>query len=244
MDILLITFVYNEKPYIEDMIKYYRTQGVNIYIIDNMSNDGTYEWLVKNNVECSRFDTKESFNLNKLQKELTRIVTIKKPDWVVYASADLYYVFDKTIKETIEEANIKGYNQLNVKCYGALNTGEKFKTPLQETYKYGVVWKTLKMNAKYVDGFKMRGDDIFINKSNPVNVGGIMINYGGCKPMREQKEKLKRRKKAWTEGLNPRTGKHFLKYEKIDWLWNKSFCINLFESEDKKYFEKLLNESK
>lgn len=243
MNILLITFVYNEKPYIKDMIDYYRTQGVNIYIIDNMSTDGTYEWLVDNNIECNRFDTNESFNLTSLQSELQRIVYLKKPDWVVYASADLYYVFDKTIKETIEDADKLGYNQLTVKCYGALNTGEKFKTPLYKNYVYGRYWKNLEMNAKFSPGLKMNGDNIIINNSKKIDMGGIMCNYGACKPISEQKEKLKRRQKAWDNGLNKQTGRHFKKYEKINWTWDKKECDNLMKCEDAKYFTKL-NDSK
>jgi hypothetical protein len=203
-----------------------------------MSNDGTYEWLL-GNVECSRFDTKESFDLTLLQKELQRIVYLKQPDWVVYASADLYYVFDKTIKETIEEANKLGYNQLSVKCYGALNTGEKPATPLYKHYNYGRVWRHLEMNAKFVPGFKMNGDDIIIHDRNKIDMGGMMCNYGACKPIPEQKEKLKRRQKAWDNGLSTRTGKHFKKYKEINWTWDKKECDNLLECDDAKYFKKL-----
>jgi len=242
MDILLITFVYNERPYIEDMINYYKTQGVSIYIIDNISNDGTFEWL-KENVECSQFDTNESFDLRLLQKELQRIVYLKKPDWVIYASADLYYVFDKTISETIKEANRLGYNQLSVRCYGALNTGEKEQTSLFKHYNYGRYWKNLEMNAKFTEGFQMNGDNIILNDSKKIDLGGIMCNYGACKPIAEQREKLKRREKAWANGLNVETGRHFKKYEKINWIWDKNECDNLLECEDSKYFKKL-NESK
>lgn len=243
MNILLIAFIYNELPYIGDLVKYYKKQDVNIYIIDNYSTDGSYEWLLQNDIECSRFDTGCSFDLRLLQAELTRILHIKKPEWFVYAAADLYYVLDSTIKETIEKVNKEGYNQIKLPCYGALNTGEEFKTPLYKTYSYGRCWKDLIMISKYHKDLKMNGDNIIIPDINEYKPGGIMVNYGACKPIKEQKIKLKRRKKAWRNGLNRNTGRHFIKGEAISWTWPKLEVDNLHHCKDAKYFKRLCNEN-
>jgi hypothetical protein len=69
---------------------------------------------------------------------------------------------------------------------------------------------------------------------------GIIINYGGCKPAREQEEKLKRRKKAWDEGLPSNLGKHFRKGRKRNWTYSVDTTINLMESEAGQYIKKIL----
>ena len=242
MRILYTTFVYNELPYLPDVIKYYKSQGCDIYIIDNYSNDGTYEWLISNGIKCNRFDTNESFDLTLLQKELERVLHIEQPDWVVYGGADLYYVFDSPISETIQEVDKKGFNQIGVRCYGALNTGEQFDTPLYKTYLYGRFYRNLIMISKYDKSLMMNGDGILLSESKILNIDGILVNYGACKPIKEQKIKLARRQKAWDNGLSTNTGKHFKKGEAINWTWNKEDCLLFTECVDAKYFNKLINE--
>lgn len=239
MRILYTAFVYNERPYLPDAIDYYKSQGCDIYIIDNYSNDGTYEWLIENNIKCNRFDTNESFDLTLLQKELERILHIEKPDWIVYGSADLYYVFDKPIAETIKEVDLKGYNQIGVRCYGALNTGEPFGTPLYKNYLYGQFYRNLVMISKYNESLIMNGDGILLSDSRVLNIDGILVNYGACKPIEEQKIKLARRQKAWDNGLSTRTGKHFKSGEAVNWTWNKEDYMYFPECIDAKYFNKL-----
>ena len=242
MKILYITFVYNERPYIADVVNYYKKQGCDIYIIDNMSNDGTYEWLLENNIKCNRFDTNESFDLFVLQDELTRVLTIEKPDWIVYGGADLYYVFDKSISEIIKEVDALGYNQIKVRCYGAVNTGETFDTPLYKNYFHGTFYRNLNMISKYDKGFKMNGDNILLDDIKEILIDGIMVNYGACKPIEEQKIKLKRREKAWENGLSTKVGKHFKSGSLVNWKWDKENYLNYLECRDKTYFNKLINE--
>lgn len=242
MNILLITFIYNELPYLGDFVTYYKNQGIDLYVIDNYSNDGSYEWLIANNIECSRFDTNESFELFVLQSEVERILKIKKPDWFVYAHPDLFYVFKDTVRKTIEDADKKGFNQLKVRCYGALNINEKRGLPLYHHYFYGNYYRYLIMISKYDDTVKMNGDSIKIKDAKPYQLDGIMCNYGACKPEKEQRIKLKRREKAWDNGLSRNIGKHFKKYEDINWIWKREDVINFHHSVDAKYFKKLYRE--
>lgn len=242
MKILFTIFVYNELPYIADVVNYYKNQGCDIYIIDNYSNDGTYEWLLENNIKCSRFDTNESFDLSLLQKELERILHIEKPDWIVYGGADLYYVFDKKISDIIKLTDKEGFNQITVRCYSAVNTGETFKTPLYKTYFHGAYYRNLEMISKYSEDLVMNRDNIILPKINKKLVDGIMVNYGACKPIEEQKIKLKRRQKAWENGLAANVGKHFKKGSLVNWTWDKNDYLNFRKCKDSKYFNKLINE--
>lgn len=239
MKILTIAFVFNEDKYIQAMIDYYKNQGTDLYIIDNMSTDKTNEILKNNNVPCHRFDTGGAFDLRLLQNETMRIIANINPDWVVYTGADLFYSFKGTIREEILMAEVGGFNQLSVPCWGALNTGEKENSNLCNNYFMAKKWKDIIMISKYDRGFFMGGDNILI--INPIikQAEGVMINYGACKPSIEQEEKLLRRAKAWELGLNKNTGRHFRKGKEKNWIYSKEGLSDIRKIEETKYFKKL-----
>ena len=90
MSKLCIGFYYNELEWLQKKVDYCKDNGLNLYVIDNMSTDGTYEWLVDNRVCCHRFDTEEIYHLPRLQAEMMRVLKDLQPEWVVYLDADLF----------------------------------------------------------------------------------------------------------------------------------------------------------
>jgi len=239
MKIIVALFVYNERKYLPAFLNYYRKQGVDFVFVDNMSTDGTYEYLVKERVTVSRFNTYDSFQLRLLQDKLMKEIARRKPDWVIYTGADLYYAFDKTIGNTIEEAHREGYNQISVLCMSAMNTGEKFKTPLQRTYRWGIIQKDLIMISRYTEGFYIIADSIQLRHPNVKKVKGIVINYGACKPALEQKIKLERRRKAWDEGMHKGWGTHYLDHEQRKWIWSRKGLVHFPETDYWRYIRKI-----
>jgi hypothetical protein len=231
MKILAIAHIYNEYPYLPDVVAYYKKQGIELYFVDNLSNDGSYEWLIANDIPCSRFDTKESFDLPALQNELDMVVHLIKPDWVIYIAADLYYIFDKKLNETIKEIDLQGFNQISCKCFGALNTGEVFGLPLYKNYFRGLYYKRLIMISKYDESFHFENDSIQIDNPKIKDSEILIVNYGGCKPKNDQDIKLKRSQKAWDKGMRIGIGRHLRKSKLHDWVWSKRRTINLVETE-------------
>lgn len=222
MRILMICFVYNEIKYLPHTIDYYKKNGCEIYIIDNYSNDGTWEWLQDNNIQSHRCDTGESFDLRILQKEIMATLPELNPDWVVYAGADLYFIGNMRLKEYIEKVDSMGFNQLSMMCWSAFNTGEKPGLPLPAHYYYAQPWKHVTMISRYDKSYTMNGDNVTIDNSNCYSAKhAIAINYGACKPRAEQEVKLARRKKAWAEGMRPQQGRHFLAGQKVKWIRNR-----------------------
>jgi glycosyltransferase involved in cell wall biosynthesis len=240
MKISVCLFVYNERKYLPAFLDYYRRQGCDFIIIDNMSNDGTYEYLVKEKVNVSRLDTGGAFQLRLLQDALMKEIAKVKPDWVVYTGADLYYSFVKSIRETIMELHIAGYNQMKVQLASAMNTGEKMKKTLQNTYFYGIIQKDLIMISKYTDGFYIVADSIQLKAPKVRKVEGLVINYGACKPIREQRIKLQRRQKAWDEGMHKGWGTHYIEHEKRKWIWRKDELVYFPNTEIWKYIQKIM----
>ncbi len=232
----MICFVYNEIKYLPHTIDYYKKNGCEIYVIDNMSNDGTWEWLQENRIQSHRVDTGESFDLRILQKEIMKTLPRLNPDWVVYAGADLYFIAGIALKDYILKVENMGYNQLSMMCWSAFNTGEKPGTPLPSHYFHALPWKHVVMISKYDSSYSMNGDFVSIDNAKCYEGKHSMaINYGACKPTEEQIVKLKRRKKAWAEGMRAQQGRHFLAGEKIGWLRNKKDLNDLRKVAEYRY---------
>ena len=96
------------------------------------------------------------------------------------------------------------------------------------------------MIGKFKEGFKLTADNItFVHpKIKPMN--GWMFNYGGCKPAEEQEIKLKRRQKAWDEGLPIAVGWHHIEGSNNNWIWNKKNLVHIPDMPEVwKYLEKI-----
>jgi hypothetical protein len=243
MKILMITFVYNELKYLPHVINYYKKNGCDVYIIDNYSNDGTYEWLIENNIPCHRIDTQEAFHVRVLEDNLVMTVHKLKPDWVIFGSADLYHITKISLSEYIKEIDSRGYNQLSLPCISAIPITEEeltSKTPLCNHFFNALYYQPLTMISKYDNSFYLDGDTLLINNIVKYNSNeGVSINYGPCKPPEEQEVKLIRTRKAWEQGMARGYSVHYEKAKKINWLYPKSMGYVLSESQYYKYILKI-----
>ncbi len=223
MKILAISFVYNEAPYLPTAISWYRNQGIeDFYVIDNCSRDTTRDWLRDNNIPHHSVDTGNSFHLRKLQNSMLTVLHRLKPDWYVRFDADLFHVFDKSIPDIIESADVAGYNMIKSPCFSIKNTGEVPGLPLYKHYRYGVVNNNVRFISKYHADMEMSGDKAQIAQPNILETGYI-FEYGTCKPAEVQIEKLERRRQAWAEGVNKCMGSHYLKGEARNWVYELDF---------------------
>lgn len=240
MRILATTFAYNERPYFPYWKKYYESEGCELFVIDNESTDTTSEWLTENNVPYSYFSTNGAFHLHNLQAELVKKIHEIKPDWVCYAGADLYIIPAMGIQKAVEYAENGGYNQIALECHNIVSTGEKHGDKLQLAYSRGAKYIDLVMFAKYDDGFYIKNDHIGVEKPKPVTLPGIIVNYGGCKTKEEQEAKLKRRQKAWDDGLPQNVGRHFIKNKKMGWVTPKANTVDYCTLPEWEFIKRIL----
>jgi hypothetical protein len=222
MNILTVYFVYNEIKYLPSNIEFWRRQGVSVYVIDNYSNDRTWEWLIENNIPCHRFSTNDTFDLKGLQSEAMKVIHKYKPEWVIMGAADLYYYLEHDFVQTLAYLDSMGYNQVELWCWMMKSTGEEFRLPFQDTFFYGDRWRRLIMISKYHESLRYNADLIEIENSKPAYIKGMIVNYGGCKPKEEMEVKLSRRIKAWENGLNPDWGVHYLHDKAREWKFKKA----------------------
>lgn len=221
MNILVTAFAYNEIKHIPNMVEYYKRQGCDLFILDNMSYDGTYEWLVENNVPNMRVDTQDSFHIDIMQKALLEKLKELNPDWLIYTGIDTFFIFPERINEIINKAEENKFNTISCKLLEIFNTGEQSSIPFYKTYFYGKFIENREMIVKYHKDLHIVADRLVIPDRNTYNSDGILINYGMCKSKEEREETLKRRKKAWELGLSRGYGTHYLSSQKIDWKWER-----------------------
>ena len=239
MNILVVAFAYNEVKYIPDMVKYYRAQGCDIFILDNHSTDGTTEWLAENKVRSRILPTGGMFHLLKLQAGLVDEINRTKPDWVVYTGIDIIYSFRWKISTVIKKADRDGYNMIGVQHFNMYNTGEDISGVFHKNYYYGRKGNRLYMIAKYQEPFKFEADSIQIKRRNIFEADGVLVNYGNCKPPNEREDTFRRRKKAWDAGLDHNYGVHYLEGHKRGWKWNREDMTDIRKTEYYKYIEKI-----
>lgn len=223
MKILAIAFVYNELPYLPLAVDYYRKQGCELYVIDNMSKDGTWEWLQEQGIPSHRHDTQEAFQLAWLQEEMCKTIHLLKPDWFLWFAPDLFHVFtEQTVREAVEQAVKEGFNQIKAQCYSFKPTKEElFDLPLFMHFRYAHTPSKVLLCSKYDNTLRFSADTIVIQ--NPtIQRKGAIFEYGSCKPKEVQEEKLKRRQKAWELGTPKGHGTHYLVGKGKNWVYDKN----------------------
>ena len=65
---------YNEVRYLPKVVQYYQREGIEVYVADNKSADGTWEWLNDNKIPCEQFDTDGCFDLVAQQKLRLKLI--------------------------------------------------------------------------------------------------------------------------------------------------------------------------
>lgn len=239
-NVLCIMTIWNEMDYLPLKVQYCKDNDLDIYIIDNMSNDGSWEWLQKNNIPSHRFDTNESFDLRGLQNEMVRTLHLLKPYWVIYNGCDLFPISKNKLYEDIMEEDKKGFNILKMDLCGVFNTGEEHNkfNPFNTYFYCGNIKEHNKIH-KYHPNVSYFADNVNLPNPKIGKLEGIMINYGNSKPAEEREATLKRREKAWRNGEPRGHGIHYLRNKALNWVRNKEELIDLRNTKYSSFLKKL-----
>jgi hypothetical protein len=232
--ILNVMTVYNELEFMPFREAWCKKEGVDLYVIDNYSDDGTWEWLCEHEIPSHRFDTGGAFHLDKLQAEIVYTVDQIKPDWVLYSGADLFTFVDWGVSFLVDKCNTMGANIIELPmidvCRVDGETGDPFKCMYYRNARdrIGFLYKwepKAKYTADYVDLMNRR----------PVTGPGIMMNYGRTKSKDKRVDLLRRRQKAWKQGLDRTSGRHYLREKQKGYKWDPRELKRLDNSEYWKY---------
>ena len=210
MKVLFLMNSYNELPLLKVKHRYCIQQELDMFVIDNMSNDGTAEYLHENNIQHSFIDTNNCFDLRPLLKEMQRQLHINKPDWFIYHGMDVFPMTYAGIKQSIRAAELMGFNMISGTQFTFCNVGYKqtAANPFVGNYHYKITF-TGAMICKYDSSVKITPDCIlhpnpFIMNSELAYIETHVFNT----PERRQ-EILERRQRAWGNDMPRNWGTHY-----------------------------------
>lgn len=229
LKIVAIAFVYNEIKFIDYKRQWAEEQDVDLYIIDNMSNDGTWEYLQEKGIPSHRFNTNHRFNLVALQQELIKTLHKIQPDWFVYHGCDTFYYTKNGLRNDIELANQQGHDALGMMGISIKNTGEVVPTNMNifQVYQLGNMTKNHFQVGKYTPTVKIHGDNIKCVNGKTIP-SGVIINFGMTKSAKEREETYNRRQLSWRkDGLRKDFGGHYTQGSQKKWVWKKSEVKNI-----------------
>jgi hypothetical protein len=229
MKVLAISFAHNEIDFIKYKHQWCINQGLDLYIIDNESADGTAEYLAKHKIKSHRFNTYGEFHLKKLQAELVSVLDQLKPDWFIYLGVDEFLFMPNRIYDEVAEANKAGYFAIRSDIYNIFNTGEVINTNPFDTYFHYSMADAQVRIGKYRPYLRIEGDN-YITKNCKTVTDSVLINYGMTKPKEQRERTYQRRIKAWRNGLNPLLGVHYKQANVNQWQWDKESLKDLRQS--------------
>jgi len=219
MKILYIIHIYNEMDFLPAKVKWCRENGLGMYILDNFSNDGSWEYLQENEIPCERVNTNGTFHLTLLQKATNNAIHRINPDWVCYTGMDTFVCTPTTLGEQISKC--RG-DILRGPWINIFNTGEVRGNPFKTYFYYSQIRTPIGLIYRYIPKSHLIADEVAWKGAKIVPLDGVYVNFGNVKPAKQRDDTLNRRKKAWTKGLPRSWGTHYPVYKKVNWLWEKN----------------------
>lgn len=217
MQILTIMHVYNERKMLPYTLHYQKAHDIPLYVIDNMSNDGTWEYLQEQGIPSHRFDTGGAFHLTKLHDEVLRVADAQQPHWFIYRGCDLFWSV-ASIRMIIEQSDRLGYTRIETEAYHVYRKG--YAGMFYDCEYVRRVDNWVGLVAKHGPAMEIRGDSIRRNGGTR-RVSAPFYNFGFTKPKEEREETFERRQKAWEEGLPLELGYHYRREKEAGWEgWN------------------------
>jgi len=215
MRITAIMSTYNEREYLPLKLAWCKANGLDLYVCDNMSSDGTWEMLQDEGIKSHQYDTNGIFSEKLMQNEIKKTLANINPEWVLYMGCDLFFNLPMLPM---------GYNCFTFQFLSAKYTGENREpsNPFMN-FTHGMIHQRLKFLFKYSPDIIWNGDEIVIPNELCFDLDHIVINYGDTKTFEQRNETLIRRQRAWDSGIdNSGHGEHLRTGKEIQWYWNKS----------------------
>lgn len=243
MKILNILCCYNSLDIMPYVLEYYRKEGIESFVLDNYSTDGSWEYLQDNKIPSMRFDTGETFSTNKNIAAKLAVIRELKPDWVIRNSSDYFILTPLPLRATIERIHKEEkYSAISMPFCRIWNIGEQ-RTVGDDPRNICFYYSTLIDN--YVSIHKSKGfesyqaDATTMLNGKPIVLGGaVVLDYGNTRSKEKRDEEYHRRQLAWERGEPRGHGVHYAPASKRGWLWEKEEFKDIRKS---KYWEMVCN---
>lgn len=252
MKILACGVVYNEIDILPYLLDYLKSQRIEIFIFDNFSNDGTWEYLQDNEIACERISSDGKMSTIQFFKIMIAKWNEMKPDWCIYLDADefpLTFQFS-SLKELVEDRDKKGFNVVAQTRINFRPTGsEDFsKGDPRKIYRYyfikfpgGKGYSQCERIFKHFDGINLRvtaGHFIkrFDKRASIESLNNPIFHYSMRENAKEKTLQRFNRRNKDEETVKLNWNNHYGRYIKKDvWIWNKDELNDIENPEDALY---------
>ena len=205
MRIVAILASYNEQRFIRACLEHYLQQGIEVYLLDNDSTDGTLdiasEYLGRNLIGIERIPRNGMYVWKDILMRKEQIADRLKADWLMHADPDEIRVApdsSQTLAEAIADVDRMGYNAINFMEYTFIpvrespdHDNDEFQKTMKWYYPYAQrhphrlnAWKKQSPGWR---GAKALMREIVRNGRLPPSVnlhgtGGHIVNFPGINP--------------------------------------------------------------
>jgi hypothetical protein len=212
LKIFWVFCVYNEIELLPFKIDFIRKNKIDCYVFDNMSTDGSWEWLQRNGVPSDRFDSDGMFDLILNLRLIINKIHEVRPDWAMFGAPDTFYAHLKcrNLREVIEKADQESFTMINdtYRLMDFMFTGlENGNEDPRVAYRFfsGKTEPNVVCIARYTKDLSIDADQF---KSGTAKIlydeNFFALHYGLRHDGKERKmNQYARREKAWDAGRTP-----------------------------------------
>ena len=235
MGITAIMSTYNEMNFLPLKIQWCRSNNISLYVCDNMSTDGTWELLQKENISSHQYSTDDMFSETLVQKEIKATLERLKPDWVLYMGCDMFFDIPKDYND---------YDFITFYYYSFKYAGEERTLPFNPfiTHKWAHACGSINFLFRWSEKVKFNADEIVIPGKGMHNET-LALNYGDIKSIEEREETKKRKQKAWDHGDPVAWGTHYLHGSARNWLWDKDSLRDMSQTSHWETIQRIAKEA-
>lgn len=224
---LSILTCFNERRFLPWQVAYLQSEGIQPLIIDNFSDDGSWEWIQAHGVPGIRLDTGGAFDLRLLQRERLRLQRALEPQWVVYGDMDEFNVSPDGLRALLKRADALSVQMIRLPRYTFFRTSEREENPANplEACRFGreqyrAVGGIVRLH-RFEPRLRYHADGVILPGARSLRaVTAANLNYGETKGPKLRYPVLLRRRAAWARGFDRALGGHYESGRKHDWVWN------------------------
>ncbi len=235
MHILNPMLCYNSIDILPYVIDYHKKEDIDLFIIDNYSNDGSWEYIQDSKIPSTRINTNGIFDLGLLLDYKTEIIHKIKPDWIINTECDMFIITPGSISDIIKEINNFGFQIISTPFLRFFNTGEnrlnldhrkiffyyrKDNDPLLKIHSY-------KNFINYYADRPIMDNDHSIAQTDMI----LFLDYGNTRLKEKRQEIYQKTKIAWNMKIMPKNFcEHLRDCSQRNWIWNKNELNDIRES--------------
>lgn len=221
---------YNELPLLQWKHRYCKAFGFDMFIVDNMSTDGSVEFMQANGIEFCQIDTNEVFDLRPLLVEMNVQLHRIKPDWFIYEGMDVFPTFATTLQNEIAHIESSGYTQISLPQL-LIYAYKPFENPFRECNRYRIRYESLALISKYTEDVYISPDCINIPNKNVWRGNGAFFELHCYNTPERRAELLERRRRAWENGMPSNWGTHYQEEAYTGFVWPRERTQDIKDNE-------------